>query len=179
MFLDITAYLLIPFCTFRFARGSNWFTTNFSVLGNTDGYQLRFVLWGVLIGLYFFWSLRQIIARMPQKPHGTWLAPAALILLIFAVTTPYLPESFPVKSILHVIFAFTASVCLLLCLCLTVWQLYQLEPETYLPFLGCLAVIALVSLFLFFLAGIISSALEIFFTITAAILTRQLYSSLA
>ena len=34
IYLDLAAYGLIPGFTIYFVKGSNWFTTNFSVLGN-------------------------------------------------------------------------------------------------------------------------------------------------
>ena len=92
MLITFTAYILIPVYTLLFVAGSDWFTTNFSVLGNIAGRNEAFVLWGLMVGIYFFVCLRKIFRRMPEKPAGTWLVPLALVLLDFAVTTPYLPE---------------------------------------------------------------------------------------
>lgn len=175
MLLSILSYFIIPAYTILFVQNSNWFTTNFSVLGNMIGREEEFVLWGLLVGIYFFWCLRRIVTLMPEKPPGTWLIPLSLVLLTIAITTPYLPESLPLKSFLHIIFAFMAAVCLILCLFFIVGKLYQLEKETYRPFLVCLIGIALFSMFLLKLAGIVSSALEIFFTISTELLAFRLY----
>ncbi len=105
MLITFTAYILIPVYTLLFVAGSDWFTTNFSVLGNIAGRNEAFVLWGLMVGIYFFVCLRKIFRRMPEKPAGTWLVPLALVLLDFAVTTPYLPEMFPLKAYLHIVFA--------------------------------------------------------------------------
>ena len=177
MFLWFVTYILIPGYTILFVKGSNWLTTNFSVIGNRIGKREAFVLWGLLIGIYFFWSLRVIVAKMPAKPYGTWLIPLALILLSCAVITPYLPEILPLKSLMHIIFAFLASVCLMVCLWLIVWKLYQGNKEKYRQYLAGVAGIGIFSLFLLVLAGIISSALEIFFTITTVLMVRRLYQS--
>ena len=112
MLITFTAYILIPVYTLLFVAGSDWFTTNFSVLGNIAGRNEAFVLWGLMVGIYFFVCLRKIFRRMPEKPAGTWLVPLALVLLDFAVTTPYLPEMFPLKAYLHIVFAFLAAACL-------------------------------------------------------------------
>lgn len=174
MILWLTGYIVIPVLTLAFVQDSNWFTTNFSVIGSRIGREEEFVLWGLIVGIYFFWCLRSISRQMEVPPVGRWLAPAALILLVCAITTPYLPEKLPLKAFLHVIFAFTAAVCLMLCLILTVWRLYRDDSQKYRPYLLGLAGIILISFVLLWVAGIISSALEIFFTIASAILTQRL-----
>lgn len=178
MFLSFITYILIPAYTILFVQGSNWFTTNFSVIGNLIGRQEEFVLWGLIVGIYFFWCLRRIVRLMPERPRGTWLVPTSLVLLTFAITTPYLPEELPLKSFLHIIFAFVAAVCLMICLYLIVWKLYQREEETYRPYLMGLTGITLCSAFLLMLVGIVSSALEIFFTISTVVMVYQLYRKL-
>ena len=55
MLLWFTAYILIPAYTILFVQGNNWFTTNFSVIGNVVGREGEFVLWGLIVGIYFFW----------------------------------------------------------------------------------------------------------------------------
>lgn len=179
MLTAFTAYILIPVYTFLFAINSDWFRTNFSVLGNIAGRKEAFVLWGLIVGIYFFCILRKIVRNMPQKPTGVWLIPTALVLLDFAVTTPYLPEEMPLKSSLHIVFAFLAAVCLVLCLFFIILKLYQTaemaEKSIYLLYLSGMGAIVIVSAFLFILAGIVSSALEIFFTVSATLMAYRLY----
>lgn len=174
MFLSFVAYVLIPCYTIWFVAGTNWFTTNFSVLGNMFGRSEEFVLWGLMVGIYYFWCLRRTVRLMKPKPRGLFLIPTSLVLLTFALTTPYLPEELPFKSFLHIIFAFMAAVCLMFCLYLIVWRLYRDNRESYRTFVKSLAAITVFSAFLLALAGIVSSALEIFFTISTVILVRRL-----
>ena len=178
MLITFTAYIMIPVYTLLFVAGSDWFTTNFSVLGNIAGRNEAFVLWGLMVGIYFFVCLRKIFRRMPEKPAGTWLVPLALVLLDFAVTTPYLPEMFPLKAYLHIVFAFLAAACLILCVFLTVLKLYQRDPMEYRPYLWGIGIIVAVSAFLFILAGIVSSALEIFFTVSMTWMVYGLYKNM-
>ena len=179
MFISIFAYFFIPAYTIFFVEGSDWFTTNFSVIGNLAGRQGEFVLWGLCVGIYFFWCLRKIVSHMEKRPRGMWLIPLSLVLLTFAITTPYLPESLPFKSFLHIIFAFLAAVCLMLCLYLILITLCRQDAaaghRTYRPYLIALICITLTSGALLWLAGIVSSALEIFFTISTVILVKRLY----
>lgn len=174
MFLSLTAYILIPVYTVLFVHGSNWFTTNFSVIGNSLDRKSAFVLWGLMVGIYFFQCLHVILNHMPVKPVGSCLVPLSIVLLTFALTTPYLPKELPFQSFLHIIFAFMAAVCLLLCLYLTLWRLYQEHPLAYRPYFIALFGITVISIILLIMVGIISSALEIFFTISTTVLTRRL-----
>ena len=95
-----------------FVQGSNWFTTNFSVLGSGLAKQNAFAFWGLLVGIYFFIILEIISKYLVLSPKETFFIPLALLLLTCAITTPYLPGQFPFKSFLHVIFAFLSAVCL-------------------------------------------------------------------
>lgn len=173
MFLSFLSYIIIPIYTFLFVKGYGWFTTNFSVIGNLHRKD-AFVFWGILIGFFFYRVLREIVRHMKVKPRGTALIPLSLVLLFCAVTTPYLPELFPFKSFLHIVFAFLAAVFLLLCLYLIIWKLYQTDRSRYRPFLLSLAGITAGSAVLLVLVGIVSSALELFFTLTSVILARRL-----
>lgn len=172
--LDITAYLLIPGFTILFVRGSNWFTTNFSVLGNDIGRENAFVFWGLLVGIYFFVILQMISSYLVPPLKTTFFIPLALLLLVFAITTPYLPEQLPLKAALHVAFAFLSAVCLALFLVLLLCDLSRRIPEAIRLYQAGLFMILLISAFLLLAAGIVSSALEIFFTISITIFCRQL-----
>lgn len=173
--LSFIAYFLIPAYTVLFVQGSNWFDTNFSVIGNLIGRQEEFVLWGLIVGVYFFYVLRKIIRLLPARPPATWLIPFSLVLLTCSITTPYLPDVVPFQSFLHTVFAFLSSCCLLLCLYALVLHLHRTKPKQYRKYLLGLIFITGMSVVLFLIAGIVSSALEIFFTISTTVLVRRLY----
>lgn len=193
MLLNLFAYFIIPAYTLLFVEGYDWFTTNFSVIGNYFHRRDAFVLWGLLVGSYFFYTLRSIVKRMDisggaaltsemsrrRRPKLPPLITVSLVLLFCAITTPYLPEKLPLQSFLHIIFAFLAAVLLLVCLIIIIWRQYLLEPERYAFFLYAWAAIVAGSAFLLFLVGIISSALEIYFTVTTVILTRILLARIS
>ena len=172
--LDLAAYLLIPFLTIHFVKGSNWFTTNFSVLGNGPQKQNDFAFWGLFVGVYFFTILEIIAGYLALPPRSTFLIPVSLLLLTCAITTPYLQEVFPLKSFLHVVFAFLSAVCLSLFLGILVWRLGQTGPVQFNLFRAGLLLIFMCSGLLLAVAGIISSALEIFFTISMSVFCRRL-----
>lgn len=174
MTMNVMAYFIIPAYTVLFTRGYGWFTTNFSVIGNIMDKKLAFFTWGVIVGVYFYLVYRSILRQTVLKPLAARLVPAALLLLFFAVTTPYLPDELPLKSFLHIVFAFVSTVLLLVFLFVVTWQNYRLSPGVYRPFLAGLAGIVAVSAALLALAGIVSSALEIFLTVTTVVLSRRL-----
>lgn len=175
MLLNITAYFIIPAYTILFAWGTDWFQLNFSVLGSLANRKNAFLLWGVIVGIYFYFVLKKIIKGSPCKRLESVICTGSLLLLAFAVTTPYLPQMRPFQSFLHVIFAFTASVLLLCCLYLVVGKLWCMDKKTYGIYFTLLNAITVICALLLLLAGIVSSALEIFFTISCTLLLIRLY----
>ncbi len=173
--LTITAYFIIPIYTILFAWGTDWFTLNFSVLGNLSSRKNLFLLWGIIIGTYFYYILKRIISGLPRNRKETVMSITALLLLVLAVITPYLPDSQPLHAVFHVILSFLASISLLICLYMIVWKLYCMNQEVYKPYLHCLMVITVLSAFLFFLTGIVSTVLEIFFILSCTFLLQRLY----
>lgn len=173
--LTITAYFIIPIYTILFAWGTDWFTLNFSVLGNLSSRKNLFLLWGIIIGTYFYYILKRIINGLPRNRKETVMSITSLLLLALAVITPYLPDSQPLHAVFHVILSFLASISLLICLYMIVWKLYCMNQEVYRPYLHCLMVITVLSAFLFFLTGIVSTVLEIFFILSCTFLLQRLY----
>lgn len=171
----MTAYFIIPIYTILFAWGTDWFTLNFSVLGSLSDRKNLFLLWGFLVGTYFYYILKQMIRQLPRNRKETMVSTTALLILALAVTTPYLPDSQPFHAVLHVILSFTASILLLICLYMIIWKLYCMNQEVYRPYLICLLIITALSASLLFLAGIVNTALEIFFTLSCTLLTQKLY----
>lgn len=175
MLLTFIACILIPACTVWFTLGSNWLTTNFSVLGNRPGSQLPFLIWGLLIGLYFFCCLRRIAARMPAPPKCAWTIRAAFLLLLLALTTPYLPDVLPLQAMLHTMFALSAAVLLALTLLLTLLKLETFYPGRFRIYLWGMTGIAAGCLWLFLVSGIVCSAMEIFVTLCSDLMVYRLY----
>jgi len=173
--LTITAYFIIPIYTILFAWGTDWFSLNFSVLGNLSSRKNLFLLWGIIIGTYFYYILKRIISGLPRNRKETVMSITALLLLVLAVITPYLPDSQPLHAVFHVILSFLASISLLICLYMIVWKLYCMNQEVYRPYLHCLLVVTVLSAFLFFLTGIVSTVLEIFFILSCTYLLQRLY----
>lgn len=178
MLLSVVAYAVIPIYTLMFVSGTNWFTSNLSVIGSWPGRRMSFFVLGIIIGVYYLVVLKRLLSCLPRHPLESLLLYTAFSLLVLAVTTPYLPESVPFQAFLHVVFAFGSSVLLALCLCLILWRLSGLSlaaRRTLRPYRQGLTAILAVSALLLMIAGIVSSALEIFFVIATTVLVQRLY----
>ena len=175
LLISITAYFIIPIYTLLFAWKTDWFTMNFSVLGNLSSRKNLFLLWGIIVGVYFYYVLKRIIKGLPRNKKEKAVSGTALFFLSLAVLTPYLPDAHPFPAVLHVIFSFMASIFLIICLYMVIWKLYCMNQAAYRNFLICLNVITALSYLLFSLAGIVSTALEVFFVLSSTFLLQKLY----
>lgn len=173
--LNLLAYVLIPIYTILFVWNTNWFTLNLSVLSSWANRKSAFLIWGIIVGCFFYFALKKIIIILPERKKETILLNTACILLALGVTTPYLPAELPFQSFLHVAFAFSASIFLLLCLYMITLRLYKKNRSYYESSLVSIIAITAFSALLLFAAGIVSSALELFFTISSCIYVRRLH----
>lgn len=177
--LDLFACFLIPAYTLLFAGSVEWLGTNFSVIAVTGkDHYWGFVYWGALAGGYFavmLTKLALILPRLWQRSAVCLLALLACLALGYALAIPYLPDDFPGFASLHVVLAAGACVLLMLALLLVLLSLYRDSPENYRLLLVRWGLIVGGSGLLFLLAGMVSSALEVFFTITAALLNRRIW----
>ncbi len=177
--LDLFACFIIPAYTLLFAGSVEWFGTNFSVIAVTGkDHYWGFVYWGVLAGGYFavmLTKLALILPQLRQRMAVCLLTLLACLALGYALAIPYLPDDFPGFASLHVLLAAGACVLLMLALLLVLLFLYRRGPERYRHLLVRWGLIAGGSGLLFLLAGMVSSALEVYFTITTALLTRRIW----
>ena len=177
--VDLVSCFLIPAYTLLFAGSVEWLGTNFSVLAVTGRDHYRgFVLWGLLAGGFFLVMAFQIAKTywMPGIRRALrLLALAACACLACAVTMPYLPDFFPRVAWLHVMWAFAACVLMMLAILLAAACAWREDHRRFAPLLAAWLGIVLGSALLFAAAGMVSSALEVFFTISASLLVRQLW----
>ena len=177
LLLALVACVLIPAYTLRFAGSRAWFSTNFSVIAVTGPDHYRgFVYWGVLAGGYFFLMLMKLASIL----HGRGAQAAVILLtlaaclsLCYALAIPYLPERFPRYAGLHVILAALACALLMLALLAALLALYRRRPDRYVPLLRAWLIIVGICGVLFLIPRMVSSALEMFFTVSAALLVRK------
>ena len=177
--LDLFACFLIPVYTISFAGSTEWFGSNFSVLAVTGRDHYRgFLYWGLLAGSYFFVVVNRLAFSLPGqwlRMAVSWLVLAACLALGYALAIPYLPDYFPRFAALHVGLAAGACALLMLALLVLLLALRRSRPEQYGRLLMAWGLIVLGCAVLFFIPGMVSTALEVFFTISTALLARKLY----
>lgn len=177
--LDLFACFLIPVYTLLFAGSVEWFGTNFSVIAVTGPDHYRgFVYWGILAGSYFFVILSRLAFGLPRRWMRTLvrlLAVCAVLALAYAIAIPYLPEYFPKYAALHVLLAAGSSVLLMLALLCVILSLYRRDQARWRGGLLGWWLITGGCGFLFLIPRMVTTALEVFFTISAALLTRWLW----
>ncbi len=179
LLVDLTACFLIPAYTLLFAGSMAWFRTNFSVLAvaGKDSYR-GFVLWGILAAAYFFTILLALARTLPQRRGRIvvrTLGSTACLCLTGALLVPYLPDNFPRFAKLHVLLAALACVLLMLALLAVCLACRREELEGWRYHLRDWGGIVFFSGVLFAAGGMVTSALEVFFTISAALLARRLW----
>ena len=178
-FVHVFACFFIPAYTLLFAGSMRWFGTNFSVIAVTGPDHYRgFIYWGVLAGGYFLVMLNALAAVLPGWRAGLavrLLAAAACLCLAYALAIPYLPEYFPKYAALHVLLAASACVLLMLALLLILLTLRRQDPFRWSKPLRTWRLITLGCGALFLIPRMVSTALEVFFTISAALLARRMW----
>lgn len=177
--LDFFSCFLIPAYTLLFAGSMHWFGTNFSVIAvaGPDHYR-GFIYWGLLAGGYFFVMLNALASALHDRRAGRTvrlLTAAAVLALAYALAIPYLPKYFPKYAILHVVLAAVASVLLMLALLMILLTLRRRDRDCWTRPLREWELIVVCCVLLFLIPQMVSTALEVFFTISAALLTRRIW----
>lgn len=177
--LDLFACFLIPAYTLLFAGSVEWFGTNFSVIAVTGPDHYRgFVYWGILAGSYFFVILSRLAFGLPRRWMRTvvrLLAVCAVLALAYAIAIPYLPEYFPKYAALHVLLAAGACVLLMIDLQFIILVMRRQDPVRWAgPLRACWGMAAVCAI-LFAIPRMVSTALEVFFTLSATLLARRVF----
>lgn len=179
LWLDLFACFLIPAYTLLFAGSVEWFGTNFSVIAVTGPDHYRgFLWWGILAGGYFFVMLNRLAAPLPRRWARVWvrlLALCAVLALSYALAIPYLPRYFPKYAALHVALAAGACVLLMVNLQFIILFYRRRDPERWAGAVRFCWFMAAGCVLLFLIPRMVSTALEVFFTISAAWLTRKVW----
>lgn len=178
IWLDLWSCFLLPGYTLLFAGSVTWFRSNLSVRAAAGaGYYRGFLVWGALAGAYFLVLLGRMTAELPQKRQrrGAYLLLGAAMLCLGAgLPLPYLPERCPWSARLHTMLLFSACVWMMGATLFLLLALRR-EDRAYGPLVWAWGGIAAGSAALFALSGMISTALEVFFTLSSVQLVRQMW----
>lgn len=170
MLLKLAAYAIIPVYTVIFVSGTDWLELNFTSLGNALGRREAFVLWGIIYSLYALYAFKAVIATRLERVT-LYLS---LSLLMLGIATPYFPERWPLQATLHVWFSFSAAVVITVCLGSVVLRIYRQNREKHRGYLLWYAANIAVSSVLFTQMGMVSSALEMFFSLSLVFMLERM-----
>ena len=199
----IIANWMIPLATVLFPLGTDWFFSNFSLVGSGDR-RMEFILWGCFVGLYFSWAARRVLNTAEQaKATGTntsaqpkiigadataqaevmsadphlkatrRLLWVSGILFVIALATPYRPQRQPLISQVHVGSAAMTGVCFLVCV--MVLSYYVKKDGGRGNYLPVTLTVMACCAVTFCILGIVSSALEVYFVVGCAAVLYQMH----
>ena len=178
LLLDLYSCYLLPAYTLLFAGREEWFRTNFSVLAVSGSeYYYGFLTWAVVTAIYF--GVILILLTEDLSAVCRWcvlaLLGTALVSLTFGVPLPYLPDRYPELSKLHIFLCFTTGVWMMAALLVIILGQRRRNRNRYACILRWWWYIVLGSGMLFLVSGMVSSAMEIYFVLSAALLCRRMY----
>ena len=177
--LDLTACFLIPAYTLLRAGSPRCSTTTAPVMAVPGADHPRGCApGGLLAGGYFLVMLTRLAGLLPRAGAraGTLvLITLGVLCLGYALVIPYLPQHFPRYAVLHVALAALACVLVMGALLVILLALRREDRERWRGSLFAWWGIVAGSGVLFFIPGMVSTALEVFFTISATLLTRRVY----
>ena len=178
LLLNLYGWYLLPAYTLLFAGPAEWFQTNFSVLAmSSRKHYWAFLMWGGITAVYFGIILVRLTRGLSAARRWVVLAlmGVALVSLTLGIPLPYLPDRFPILSEIHIFLCFTTSMWLMAALLLIILGQCPRMPIRYMSMLHGWWYITGGSGILFCLSGMVSSAMEIYFVLSAALLCRRLY----
>lgn len=175
--LDIFTYFVIPVYTILLARQDSLFEANLSLISSDIEHKTAFMIWTFMIVIFIFFVLSKVISnyKLRYGKLDRFLVITSCVLLLLSATTPYLPKINPIKAKLHIIFAFTSTVVLLLVFLSITLELRKLDKEQYNIFFILVIIIGLISSALFIYFGMVTGFLEAFITISGTLMAKSLY----
>ena len=174
--LKLFTYFIIPVFTIYLAIQGDLFGTNLSGICSRDSLQHLFILWAITVAGFSYYVLTCIVKKYHlrfQRPLYVIITTSSILLLLSSLL-PYLPRLHPLLSQLHMLFAFSSTMLLLLLLFIISWQLCRRNSDKYRRFFLLCIGIDLISFSILLGVGIISGFLEIFITISCTCLSTKL-----
>lgn len=165
------SFFLIPVLTLLLTAGYGLTETNLSVIGNGGGRRGLFLLWGFLSGNYFFLYTEELLEYSGCRDRlALSFLRLSFLCFLCGIGIPYLPQTVPLLSRIHVYAAFGGSTLLFM----TLYRFARTLEKTY----GCrqrdlklmLLFPGVLSFFLLWKVGMISSLLEICLIFSVCIL---------
>lgn len=161
----IYLYGIYPLCTFLFAAQASLLHENLSFVGNMKGMRGWFILWAVLCEAALAIGFMRCLKKTVYKKYLSRLTILNALIFMASILIPYLPESFPIWSNLHIDLSFI-SVYLLLILIVILTICLRMSGSVF-PYEYVLILIYGAAFFIFSQNAMsVNSLTEIFLAIT-------------
>lgn len=168
------AGIIYPLYSFWFGTRASLFYENLSYVGNLDENRIHFMSWALLTIVTIYIGFKKCLKYAIFKNQLKKAMQSAALLLILAVTFPYLPDNYPFSSFIHLIFSMSAPLLILG----TSGLLLQDLNMNYSAITSCYRllymVIATTSLGIYFYYRSVNTLVEIFISISLSILLLHL-----
>lgn len=166
---------VIPIFTIIIASKLSWTESNLSIIGNYYDSQKELFIWGILVAFFILFFMHNIFDRISYKDllSEVFLYGVCLLILL-AVTTPYLPDQFPVKSKFHEGFAFFIPIAFSFLIFRFLRFLHNMDKKYFMIFWIYLLIIVIISILMLSRHGYVTSLLEIFVTLSICYFIRFL-----
>lgn len=162
---------LIPLFTALIACADSWTTSNLSVVAYGVGSRNALVLLGLILAFYIPYYMFYLFHLVKYESKGsTVLLFCVSALSILAVTTPYLPQSFPFRSWLHIVFAFTFPLMFLGVYAKFLYFLTKINEPHFRIIWYVISATAVIAIGLLVYLGRVTSLLEILITFATCLL---------
>lgn len=173
------AYVLFPAINLLIAQYTNYFTENYSFVGNELHHSILLYLWGSLCGIYFYVTTKTIMEKMNYRlKSGPTLLGLCCIGMVVSVYIPYFPEVYPIIGQLHIyisIFSTVGYVLLFFHILLEFayvnYSVYKKYYPLYASLVGCCLLIMI-------LFGGVNTIMEFAFSCGQAIILSHMITTL-
>ncbi len=172
-------FLVLPIYLGDFAQVEPLTQSNFSSIGNRQEYRTSFILWAILNSVFLTIYIQHLLEQVSKRlVLARTLLDISCIALLITVLLPFLPESLPLLSSMHSIFAKITPIFLWGGMFLLVWQLSRWVNMSLQRYLAYLIMLGVAAVFLICEFGIGTSLVEVFACMALEIFLYSLHNEM-
>lgn len=113
LFVLVYLYLVYPIYSIWFTMHASLIRDNFSIVGNLEGMRLYFIIWAILCEIAMGIGFHRCIHKSIYKKYLIPMLSVSSLMFLTSVLLPYLPESYPILSELHIVLSFVGLLSML------------------------------------------------------------------
>lgn len=173
------AYVLFPLVNLIIAQYTDYFTENYSFVGNELHHPMILYIWGSLCGIYFYITTKTIMEKMNYRlKNGHLLLALCCIGMVLSVYVPYLPDNFPIIGQIHIYLSIVSTVGYVLLFFHILLEFAYVNYEIYKKYYSLYASLVGCCLLIMILFGGVNTIMEFVFSCGQAIILSHMISTL-